>query len=87
MARLKGLAVCIEPPEEKILDSAIVGKCPICGLPVYYGDREILVIDGIGAMIHEDCAVFREMSLTDILDRLDVDHYKVTAAGIVKEGF
>lgn len=78
----------IEPPTpEKPLDSTIVGRCPICGQPICYGDKDIYVIDGIEIMIHENCMVFKEFSPSALLDLLGVDHYKVSAAKVCEEGY
>lgn len=78
----------IEPPiPEKLLDSTIVDRCPICGQPIYYGDKDVCVIDGLEVMIHENCMVYKQLSPSEILDMLGVDHYKVTAKEIHEEGY
>lgn len=67
-------------------DNAVVGRCPLCNGAICYGD-DVIVIDGIKWMLHEDCVSFCKVTPDELLERLGIDYYKVTAAEIIEEGY
>lgn len=66
-----------EPTLLPAVTSEKVGRCAVCGKPVFADERVVSL--GNGAMIHEECAVFRRESLTEFLDLLGLDYYTGTA--------
>lgn len=49
-----------------------IGRCAVCGKAVC-GDERVISLDN-GAMIHEECAIFRKESLMEFLDLLGIDY-------------
>lgn len=69
------------PPED-------LGTCPICGETIAPGDRVWHIDILSGRTVHEDCAVFSRLSLSQLLDRLDLDDVTqhATAKQLWEEG-
>lgn len=69
-----------EPKETPIDDNYIVARCPICGQPIYYGDEDVIILDGhTDRPMHENCAVFRAKTLDWFCDVLGLDLCRGTA--------
>ncbi len=60
-----------------------VGRCAVCGKPVF-ADERVVALDN-GAMIHEECAIFRKESLMGFLDMLGVDYYTGDAKEVAED--
>ncbi|MBQ2277058.1 MAG: hypothetical protein II333_00695 [Clostridia bacterium] len=72
-----------EPTLLPAVTSEKVGRCAVCGKPVFAEER-VVSLDN-GAMVHEECAIFRRESLTEFLDLLGLDYYTGTAKEMVED--
>lgn len=61
-----------------------LGRCAICGKSIY-DDERVVMVDGSGVMFHENCAVFREKSLSEFLDLFGMDYYTGTARELMDD--
>lgn len=61
-----------------------VGRCAICGKPVY-GNERVIVMDVGGVMFHENCAVFDQRSMSEFLDLFGLDYYTGTAKEMTED--
>lgn len=59
-------------------------RCPICDKPICEDDHIVLIDAGnVKAIVHENCATFRENILIDFLDILGIDYYTGQADEII----
>ena len=67
------------PWEEEIGDDYVIARCPLCDKPIYYGDTDVHIIDGMDDMpICDNCWNWKKLTARDLMERLFKEAYVVS---------